>query len=185
VTARISLICHGATASNRLSAFPADEPLEAKTAELALQMKRRLQRADRILAGPSLRTRQTAEILDLEAVVDPSLRECDYGRWAGRPINAVGESEPENLMLWMADLNSFPHGGEPMSAVLARAAGWLDETIKASGHIILITHASFIRGCLLHILQAPQAAFWKIDVEPLGITELRSDGRRWTLKFSA
>lgn len=185
MTARISLICHGSTAGNRLSAFPADEPLEAKAMERTLQLKPALKRADRVLVAPSLRTRQTAEILEVRSMVDPALRECDYGRWTGIPIAAVGEQEAENLMLWMGDLDSSPHGGEPLSAVMLRASGWLERNMEASGHTILVTHASFIRACLLHILHAPASAFWKIDIEPLSITELGTDGRRWTLRQTA
>ncbi len=47
------------------------------------------------------------------------------------------------------------------------------------GHTIAITHASVIRTAIAHVLGAPLAASWKIDIEPLSITDFRSDGRRW------
>jgi hypothetical protein len=32
------------------------------------------------------------------------------------------------------------------------------------------------------VLAAPAGAFWRIDVAPLAIIELGSDGRRWNLR---
>jgi len=32
------------------------------------------------------------------------------------------------------------------------------------------------------VLGAGAPAFWRIDVEPLSLTELSSDGRRWNLR---
>jgi broad specificity phosphatase PhoE len=183
VKARLTLICHGATAGNKTASFPADEPLEPKAVEQTLRLKDHIGRADRILVAPSQRTRQTAETLGLSTVVEPAFRECNYGRWAGATIDAISREEPQNLVAWMSELDSAPHGGEPLSSVLTRMATWLDRNVGHSGHTILITHASVIRASLLHVLQAPHAAFWKIDVEPLSLTELSSDGRRWTVRL--
>jgi broad specificity phosphatase PhoE len=51
-----------------------------------------------------------------------------------------------------------------------------------SGHIIAVTHPPLIRGAIVHALQAPPAAFFRIDVAPLSITDLRFNGKAWTLR---
>jgi broad specificity phosphatase PhoE len=43
--------------------------------------------APRLLCGPELRTRQTAELFGSHAEVVAALRDCDVGRWSGQRIN--------------------------------------------------------------------------------------------------
>lgn len=182
---RITLICHGATASNRSASFPADEPLEGKALEQTVLLKGRFDHADRIVVSPLLRARQTAEALELPEEIEPALAECDYGLWAGREMEAIGRQHPDAFASWMTDFSAAPHGGESMSCVLTRVGDWLDGNMGQGGHTVAITHASVIRASILHVLQATPTAFWKIDVEPLSRTQLAGDGRRWTLRLPA
>ncbi len=142
-------------------------------------------RADRIWMSPALRARQTAELLSLTGVAEPALRECDYGRWSGRGIVDIHAAEPENLTVWMTDTNAAPHGGEPLSALFERVADWMAHHLTDEGHTVVVTHASVIRAAILHVLKAPAETFWRVDVEPLSLTEMSSDGRRWTLRLAA
>ncbi|MDL2400255.1 histidine phosphatase family protein [Rhizobium mayense] len=180
---RLSWICHGSTEANRTGRFPADEPLEAKGTEQAAMLAAQIGTVDRAWTSPALRARQTAAAMALDASIEPSLRECDYGRWRGRPITELHETDPEALSLWMMDLDVAPHGGEPLSTVFARVDDWMTSHIGDGGHAAVVTHATVIRAALLHVLQAPPSAFWTIDIEPLGVVEMTSDGRRWRLRF--
>jgi broad specificity phosphatase PhoE len=182
--ARLTLICHGATASNRAATFPGDERLEEKAAEQTEMLGRHVTGADHVWISPAQRAAQTAEILGLRGDVEPSLRDCDYGRWTGSSLAAIHAEDPDGLARWMSAFDAAPHGGEPLAGLCVRVAGWLDGRLGDSGHTVAITHASVIRACLLHVLQAPQPAFWKIDVEPLSVTELSGDGRRWALRLA-
>lgn len=181
--AHLSWVCHGPTEANRNSRFPADEPLEAKAAQQARILAEQLGTVDRAWSSPALRARQTAAALGLDGVAEPAFRECDYGRWQGKSIADLNNSDPEALAFWMLDLDAAPHGGEALSAVFARVGGWMKDHIGDSGHTVAVTHATVIRAAILHVLQAPPSAFWSIDVEPLGIVEMTSDGRRWQLRF--
>ena len=89
MTARLILICHGSTDAIRSASFPADEPLEEPSATRAAALAGTLPKADRCWTSPELRTRQTAQSLGLSANVEPMLRDCDYGRWAGRRFDEV------------------------------------------------------------------------------------------------
>jgi broad specificity phosphatase PhoE len=183
VKARLTWICHGATQSNRTGAFPADEPLEDRAVEQILKLAGGEIRADRVVVSPLLRARQTSELLGLEGETDPSLIECDYGAWAGRELMDVHASDPKAVTTWMSDPAAAPHGGESLSELIERVDGWLARQLGEGGHTIAVTHASVIRAAIVGALQAPPAAFWKIDVEPLSFTEMSSDGRRWTLRL--
>lgn len=179
---RLTWICHGATAASRKGQFPLDEPLESKAVEEAGRMPA-LPRADRILASPALRARQTAEALRLDARIDPALRDCDHGRWAGRPIVAVGAEEPENLEMWMTDPEAAPHGGESLFDLRARVAGWMDSQSALGGHVVAVSHAAVIRAAVANVLEAPLSSFWLSDVEPLAIVRMTSNERRWSLRL--
>jgi broad specificity phosphatase PhoE len=123
--------------------------------------------------------RQTAAALELAPAVDPGLRDCDYGRWAGRRLSDVGAEEPNAIAMWLTDASAAPHGGESIADVLRRTAAWLDRRIGENGHGVAVAHAAVIRCAILHAIGAPTHSFWHIDIGPLSMTELRHDGSRW------
>jgi broad specificity phosphatase PhoE len=179
------LICHGATAATRAGAFPADEPLEERALARAAALQPMIRRADRAWTSPALRARQTAAALGLDAVEEPALRDGDPGRWAGRRLEEIQAEEPESVIAWLSDPDAAPHGGEMLSALLRRAAAWLDARAGDGGHGIAVTHASVIRAAILHGLGAPASAFWRLDIAPLNVVELSHDGRRWAWRASS
>ena len=182
---RLTLIAHGATAATRAVAFPQDEPVEARALSSAMVSGQRLRRADRAWTSPALRARQTAAALSLEAAVNPCLRDCDYGRWAGRTLADVQAEEPANVAAWLSNAEAAPHGGESLSDLFRRVSTWMNECIREEGNTIVVTHAAVIRAAILHVLHAPAPAFWRIDIEPLSVTEMRGDVTRWTLLVTA
>jgi broad specificity phosphatase PhoE len=177
---RITLICHASTPATRQARFPLDEAIEDKARDQAAALKTAIPRADRIWTSPKLCARQTAAALSFDPVADPLLRECDYGRWAGRALHEVQSVEPDGIAAWLSDPDATPHGGESISDLLCRVASWLDLRPREGGHGIAITHAAVIRAAILHAIGAPARAFWHIDVGPLSMTDLRHDGVRWT-----
>jgi broad specificity phosphatase PhoE len=182
MTTRLTLICHAATPATRAAAFPLDEPIEARGAERATAAAPTLPRADRAWTSPALRARQTAAALGLAATPEPLLRDCDYGRWAGRRLADLQAAEPDAVAAWLGDPAAAPHGGESVLDLLARVASWLEVRAADRGHGIAVTHAAVIRAAILSVLGAPPPSFWQIDIEPLSLTELRRGPRHWTLR---
>jgi broad specificity phosphatase PhoE len=182
---RLTLICCGATRATRAAAFPSDDPLEDRAAQQAAACAQHLRGAGRAYTAPAAAARQTAAALGLEVSLEPALRDCDYGRWAGRRLVDIAGEEPEALATWMADADAAPHGGESLSDVRRRIAGWLDELTPLRGRMIAVTHGAVMRAALLHILDAPSTSFWRIDFEPLSTLALSSDGKRWSVRAPA
>ncbi|MEI9403759.1 histidine phosphatase family protein [Mesorhizobium argentiipisi] len=182
--ARLTMIATGATQATRKGRFPTDEALEPRSFERAGALAISLRRADRVWTSPELAARQTAEVLGLDPTVEPLLAEQDFGRWAGKSFEEVQAEDPEGMAAWLSDPDAAPHDGESLTAVARRGAALLERLAAESGHTIALTHAVPIRAAIVHVLGAPLSSVWKIDIEPLSLTEFRSDGRRWVLHAS-
>jgi broad specificity phosphatase PhoE len=182
MTPRITLVCHATTQALRAATFGGDDPLDdvgrAKSARLAGI----LAAVDHCWSSPALRARETAAALGLDAVVDERLRDCDYGRWTGFQLKQVMFREPRKLVSWIRNPATAPHGGETIAQVLERVAAWIHERGREPGHTVAVTHAAVIRAAIVHVIQAQLPSFWRIDVLPLSLTDLRTNGRRWVLR---
>lgn len=179
---RLTFICHGPTENTRAAAFPQDLPLAPDAAGACEALRGTLRRADHMVASPRLRARQTAALLGLDAQVEAALDDLDHGRWRGRSLADIQAAEPEALKAWREDGRSAPHGGESLARVQERVSAWLAQQERSRGHILAVSHAAVIRAAVLTVLDAPMDAFWRMDIEPLSLTDLRFDGRRWALR---
>lgn len=182
---RLTLISHAATQAQRRAAFPLDEPLDEREIAKIAALGWKAPRAQRILAGPERRTQETARALGLSAAIAADLRDCDYGLWRGRELSELQSLDPEGLVAWLTDPIANPHGGESIVSLIDRVARWMDKGMDEgmeAAHTIAVTHPPLIRGAIVHALQVPPAAFFRIDVAPLSVTDLRFNGKVWTLR---
>jgi broad specificity phosphatase PhoE len=181
--ARLTLISHAPTEALRSASFPLDEPLTEPDREKISALHWSPPRTQQILVAPELRARQTAEALGLSAEPTPDLRDCDYGSWSGFTFSDIASLKSEEVTLWLADVAAAPHGGESILQLMERVARWLGEQ-RHHDHTLAITHPAVIRSAILCALEAPPQAFWRIDIAPLTITDLRWNETTWTLRAS-
>jgi broad specificity phosphatase PhoE len=181
MTARLILVCHGSTDALRKAAFPGDEPLDHYGRADAAALAGRLPSGERCWASPELRTRQTAEALQLDAISLTALRDCDYGAWKGQTFDAVLMREPKAIEAWLRDPEATPHGGESLLSLMKRVAQWLEGENAMNRQAILVTHATIIRAAIIHAIQAAPESFWRIDIAPLSVTRLSGRAGRWNL----
>lgn len=167
------------TPATRRAAFAFDEGIEA-----APGVRMRAAEHTRVLRGPELRCAQTCERMGLEAEVDDALRDWDLGRWRGSTLPEVAASDPDGVEEWLTDPASAPHGGESLTALLARTAGWLDGL--GDGSVVAIAHPALARAAVQHAVRADPAAFWRLDVAPGTVTSLSGRSQRWNVsRFGA
>ena len=178
---RLLLIRHASTAAVKSSAFGADEDLDVAGTDAAASLRGLLPHRAEGLSSPARRARQTAAAAGLAVTVEPRLAECDFGRWAGRPLADVHADEPDAVATWMRDPDAAPHGGESLSGVLVRVRGWLDEQAATDGTAIAVTHGGVVKAAVVCALDATTAAFWRIDASPVSLTELHAHDGRWTV----
>jgi broad specificity phosphatase PhoE len=176
MTTRVLLISHAATAATRRAAFPLDEPL-AVVGEPAP-----VPRFQHAVCGPELRCRETAKLLGVQAVIEPRLRDCDYGRWRGRTLDELSAEEPAAVSSWLTDPTSAPHNGESIVDILRRVGGWLDELVTMTGRVVAITHPSVIKSAMVHAIHGRPESFWRIDVAPLSRVSLSGRSGGWVLQ---
>jgi broad specificity phosphatase PhoE len=179
---RLTLICHASTKALRAATFGGDDPIDDVGRAKAERLAGSIRRADQCWTSPALRARETAAALGLTAEVEDRLRDCDFGRWTGMKFTQVVVREPRKLASWISNPSSAPHGGESIPQVMERVAAWIREPGRDKIHTVAITHASVIRAAIVHVIEAQLQSFWRIDVAPLTLTDLRTNGRRWVLR---
>jgi broad specificity phosphatase PhoE len=110
------------------------------------------------------------------------LADVDYGRWSGKGLDHIEMADPDGLSDWLTNPDSISHGGESLTQLIERVSIW-QQQIK-SGHTLAITHPAVIRVAVILAIQAPPQSFWRIEVAPLTMTDLRFNGRSWTIRSS-
>ncbi|MEI7931493.1 MAG: histidine phosphatase family protein [Alphaproteobacteria bacterium] len=182
---RITLISPATTKALRAATFGGDGPLDDLGRSQAERLSGVLGQVDQCWTSPAQAARETAQALGLSAMVDDTLRDCDYGRWKGLKFQQVLLKEPVKLVAWMKNPSGAPHGGETIDQVLARVTAWLTLRGAAKGHTVAITHPAVIRAAVVHVLEAGPQSFWRVDIVPLAKVDLRTNGRRWVLRSIA
>lgn len=175
---RLTLVSHAMTDAMAARRFPADEPLSdtgRRQAETATGLE--FPRGATQLAGPELRTQQTAQLLGLRPATDPRLADLNCGRWRGATLEDI---DPEELQTWLTDPARAPRGGESILDLIDRVAGWL---ASLAGHTVAVTHPAVIRSAILLALDGPPNSFWRIDIAPVSRTVMHLRGQRWTVRL--
>jgi broad specificity phosphatase PhoE len=177
---RITLISHAPTAALKQASFPLDEVLSEDQIQKILNLRWTAPRAQHIYCGPEKRTQQTAKALGLEPSAAVELADVDYGMWNGKDIEEVYATDPDGLTCWLTDVNASPHGGESFTRLIARVQRWMEGRI--AGHTVAVTHSVVVRAAVVCALQAAPESFSRVEIAPLTLTDLRFNGKHWTLR---
>jgi broad specificity phosphatase PhoE len=178
---RLTLVSHAMTDAMAAGRFPTDEPLNSaghRQADASID----LGVADGAYCAPEKRTRQTAELLGLQATIEPRLADLDCGRWRG---DVLGGVRPADLAIWLTDPARAPHGGESIVDLVDRVGGWMDSLTARRSRLVAVTHPSVIRAAILVALDAPATSVWRSDIAPVSRTVLHFRGHAWTVRSTA
>jgi ribonuclease H / adenosylcobalamin/alpha-ribazole phosphatase len=145
-----------------------------------------------VVSSPTLRTRETAEIvargLGVDVYVDEDWRECGFGAWDGLTFAEVSERFPEELAAWLGNLGAAPPGGEALNAMIRRVGDARDRTLaRYPGQaVVVVTHSMPIRAMVRSALDAPEHALFRMQPAPASITEVHvyADGTTSLVGFS-
>lgn len=138
-------------------------------------------KAQHVWCGPEKRTQQTAKALGLEPAISLELADINYGMWSGKEIDEIQTSDPEGLADWLTNPSAAPHGGHSLVQLIARVESWMANQMSG-GHTLAVTHPAVIRAAILCALHVLPEAFWRVEIAPLSITDLRYSGQFWTVR---
>ncbi|HEY3995061.1 MAG TPA: histidine phosphatase family protein [Mycobacterium sp.] len=182
---RLTLVAHAMTDAMAAGRFPADDPLSEIGRRQAKTVAHLDLRGDaRQLAGPERRAGQTAQLLGLSAVPEPSLADLDCGYWQGQSLKDL---RPEDLAAWLTEPARAPHGGESILDLIERVADWLESLTKKESskplRAVAVTHPAVIRAAILVALNIGPKSFWRIDVAPVSRVDMNFRQDHWTLRL--
>ncbi|MFJ6749206.1 histidine phosphatase family protein [Streptomyces sp. NPDC091266] len=181
MTTRVMLISPAAGDGGREVRFDDDGPLGEAGLRRARAAAATLPAAARTFVSPSLRCRMTAGELGLAPAPEPAPAGCAMGRWRGRTLAEVADTEPAAVAAWLSDPGFTGHGGESLRQLCDRVEGWLTGLAADPGRVTAVVEPDVVRAAAVCALGARVEAFWRLDVRPLTSTELSGRSGRWNL----
>lgn len=130
-----------------------------------------------VVSSPLARCRQTAEAvaarLGLDVVVEPGLRETDFGAWEGLTFAEVRARYPEDMDAWLASPKAAPTGGgESFATVTRRVAAARDRLAAAHAGrtVLLVSHVTPIKTLVRLALGAPPESLFKMELSAASLS---------------
>jgi broad specificity phosphatase PhoE len=99
-------------------------------------------------------------------------------------LKEVYDEEADALGAWLSEPDSAVHGGESLEALQARVRSALD-TQRSGSVTLIITHAIVVKVALATVLEAPLAAVYRMDLEPLSAITLTRSDNTWRLRYKS
>ncbi|MCU0607831.1 MAG: histidine phosphatase family protein [Candidatus Edwardsbacteria bacterium] len=191
---KILLIRHGRTAWNKELVFRggADVPLDRAGVSQASSLAARLRRVRlaAVYSGPLSRARRTAELAAaphrLPVTVLPGLDDMRFGAWEGRPLADVERTQPQRFSCWQREpWNLRIPGGTTLRQVEKRAWRTLRAIVaqhRTDDAVAVVTHRVVLKLLVLRMLGAGARGFWRVALDPCGLTVADWDGSRFMLE---
>lgn len=128
-----------------------------RQAEALVEAIRR-QSPTQCLCSPLRRAVETAgpmsEALGLEPLIEPYLREINFGHWEGKTFEEICHADPERVDRW-AEFSpdfAFPEG-ESIRGFLERVGRAAAKAIASpEDRVLVVTHGGVIRAMICHLL---------------------------------
>jgi alpha-ribazole phosphatase len=153
-----------------------DLPLAATAAQDIAAVLARVAPVAAVVTSPSSRCRRLAEALAARdacrPVVEPALRELDFGAWEGRRWDDIDRSHSDP---WAEDpWRLAPPGGESEADLWRRLQDWLARAPvpPSDERIAIVAHAGPLRLLRCHFEGRPLAQRWSLSLQPGGVVEL-------------
>ena len=145
------------------------------------RLRARLGFWDQAIASPSRAARESAAAVADKVLAEPALRDCDHGRWTGRPMGEVEADDRDAFANWLTDPHAAPHGGESLAGVVVRLRSWLEGCGAAPGSRLVVAPPFIVRALVVAALDLPLPAFWRLDAAPFAVSRLAAQAGRWRL----
>jgi len=176
------LLCHAATHAMKAGFFPTlDDPIE-HLERPRLSALASAYMPGRVVTSPALAAVETGRAFGMAMPTDAQWSDLDHGRWQGRFLKEIYDEDADGLSAWLSEPDSAVHGGESLEALRARVASALDVQ-PHEGITLIVTHAIVVKVALAVVLEAPLAAVYRMDLEPLSAITLTRSDNAWRLRY--
>jgi len=180
------LVRHGETKWNALGKFQGCKDIELSDEGIfqANFLRTKLENSfDYIYTSPLKRALDTANVIcsnmDIQPVIEPTLREINFGDWEGLTIKEIKELYPDNFKLWRDDEIDSPLCGGDLSirlASLRATEGILNLVHKHKNKtIIIVSHGGIIKAGLIGLFDWNMTMYHKINLGNTSICKLSFD----------
>ena len=134
---------------------------------------------DAIVSSPVRRTRESAEILG-EVLgfevggVEEGLAEMEFGAWDGLTYTEVRDRFPDEVRVWLGNLDHAPGGGESFREVEKRVLAGRDRLLEEHDGrtVLLVSHVTPIKTLVADALGAPLESLYRMELSPASVTVL-------------
>jgi broad specificity phosphatase PhoE len=152
----IWLVRHGETEWSKSGAHTGTSDIDlterGRQQAVAIGQALRNHAFDLILASPLIRALETCRLagFDGDALVDPNLREWEYGDFEGRTTNEIRADLP-GWSIWESGVRN----GESIDQVGERAEIIIQRVTTVEGNVLLFSHGHFLRILAARWLELP------------------------------
>ncbi|HET9521029.1 MAG TPA: histidine phosphatase family protein [Candidatus Limnocylindrales bacterium] len=181
---RLFLVRHGETewaASGRHTGWT-DIPLNDRGRRQAKQLKERLDEETfaLVVSSPLSRALETCRLVGLgdHAVIDPDLREWDYGAYEGLTTDQIRREIP-GWTIWSDRVRD----GEPIATVAARLDRVIARALEADGDVALFAHGHALRILAARWLGLEPAAGAMFELSTATISRLGWERERRVIEL--
>jgi broad specificity phosphatase PhoE len=175
----LDLLRHGATGDDDIFRGTIDLPLSSKGWQQMEKAVGDYHAWTFLVSSPLLRCREFAltlsEKLSIKLLIEPNIKEMNFGRWEGQKPKEVWEKTPEAMRQFWQDADLYPPPeGERLSHFQERVMLGLNETLNhyRGQHGLIVCHGGIIRLIVAHILSMPLQAAMRIQVPYACVTRL-------------
>ena len=181
---RLFLVRHGETewaASGRHTGWT-DIPLNDRGRRQAKQLKERLDEETfaLVVSSPLSRALETCHLVGLgdRAIIDPDLREWDYGAYEGLTTDKIREEVP-GWTIWSDRVRD----GERIATVAARLDRVIERALAAEGDVALFAHGHALRILAARWLGLEPAAGAMFELSTATISRLGWERERRVIEL--
>ena len=153
-------LCYGAS----------DLPLAEDAATCAGRLAPLLPRDARVISSPMVRARLLAEALSTEAIIEPRLRELDFGDWEMKPFSDI---PPEGFDVWGRTLIDFrAPGGELYADMAARVWAAFNAHRPNTASLVIVAHNGPLSALAGTLLGLPSNRWLNLEFDFAHLTHL-------------
>ena len=125
---------------------------------------------DKIFAGPTTASRETAELLAIKKKIkiriEEDLKNFDCGLWHGKRIEELKETQPKLFKLWQEQPESvYPPNGETIEVTRSRVAKFMKRlTKKTRNETVMVVAAEPVACILRSVLESVEVSkYWTVE----------------------